>query len=140
MPYYTTMQQFKRRKFIATAAFLAASPSTFAKMTEDNNASQLVHHVFFWLKNKGSVADRQKLIEGLRTLAGIKEVKKLMVGTPSPTEQRGVVDNSYDVSELMFFDSIEGQNAYQVHPIHKAFVEKYSHLWDKVVVYDMDVV
>ena len=87
-----------------------------------------------------SVADRQQLIEGLKTLAGIKEVKKLMVGTPSPTEQRGVVDNSYDVSELMFFDSIEGQNAYQVHPIHKAFVEQYSHLWDKVVVYDMDVV
>lgn len=50
------------------------------------------------------------------------------------------MDNSYDLSELMYFDNIEGQNAYQVHPIHKAFVEKYSHLWEKVVVYDMQVI
>lgn len=133
------MQQLKRRKFIATAAFLAASPSTFGKMTEDNNASQLVHHVFFWLKNPGSEQDKKQLIEGLKTLKGIKEVKQLLIGTPASTEKREVVDNSYHVSELMYFDSVEGQNAYQIHPLHKAFVEKYSHLWEKVVVYDMMV-
>jgi hypothetical protein len=133
------MQQFKRRKFIATAAFLAASPTTFAKMTEDNNASQLVHHVFFWLKNPNSEDDKKKLIEGLKTLKQIKEVKQLLIGTPASTEKREVVDNSYHVSELMYFENVEGQNAYQVHPIHKAFVEKCSHLWEKVVVYDMMV-
>ncbi len=133
------MQQFKRRKFIAAAAFLAASPSTFAKMTEDNNASQLVHHVFFWLKNPGSEEDKKQLIEGLKTLKGIKEVKQLLIGTPASTEKRDVVDNSYHVSELMYFENVEGQNVYQVHPIHKAFVEKCSHLWEKVVVYDMMV-
>ncbi len=97
----------------------------------------MVHHVFFWLKQPGSAADRQQLIEGLRTLAAIKEVKQLLIGTPASTEKREVVDNSYDVSELMYFDDVAGQDAYQVHPIHKAFVEKYSHLWEKVVVYDM---
>ncbi len=100
----------------------------------------MIHHVFFWLKNAGSQADRQQLIEGLKTLSAIKAVKKLLIGTPAATEQRGVVDNSYDVSELMYFDNIEGQNAYQVDPIHKTFVEKYSHLWEKVVVYDMQVI
>jgi len=98
-----------------------------------------VHHVFFWLKNPGSETDRNQLVEGLKTLKAIKEVKQLLIGTPASTEKREVVDNSFDVSELMYFDNVEGQNAYQVHAVHKAFVDKYSHLWEKVVVYDMQV-
>ncbi|MCR6720023.1 MAG: Dabb family protein [Chitinophagaceae bacterium] len=47
------------------------------------------------------------------------------------------MDNSFDVSELMYFNSAAEQDAYQVHPTHKAFVDKYSHLWERVVVYDM---
>ena len=133
------MQEYNRRQFIATASVLAAAPGTLSQL-EDKKSTPLIHHVFFWLKNPGSQADRQQLIEGLKTLAGIKEVKKLLIGTPAATEQRGVVDNSYDVSELMYFDKLEDQSAYQVHAIHKAFVEKYSHLWEKVVVYDMQVI
>jgi hypothetical protein len=49
------------------------------------------------------------------------------------------VDSTYDVSEMMYFDNAAEQDEYQVDPIHKAFVEKYSHLWEKVVVYDMVV-
>lgn len=133
------MKEYNRRQFIATASVLAAAPAIIGQ-SENKNLTQLIHHVFFWLKNPGSATDRQKLIEGLKTLSEIKEVKKLLIGTPAATELRGVVDNSYDVSELMYFDNIEGQNAYQVHSIHKAFVEKYSHLWEKVVVYDMQVI
>ena len=131
------MQQYKRREFIATASLLTASPLIIGKMTDEKKSSQVIHHVFFWLKNPGSEADRKQLIEGLRTLKAIKEVKQLLIGMPASTEKREVVDNSYDVSELMYFDNVEGQNAYQVHSIHLAFVEKYSHLWEKVVVYDM---
>jgi len=134
------MQQCNRRKFIAQASLLAAAPLIINPMANNTNASQLVHHVFFWLKNAGSETDRKQLMEGLKTLKAIKEVKQLLIGTPASTEKREVVDNSYDVSELMYFDNVEGQNAYQVHAIHKAFVEKYSHLWEKVVVYDMLVV
>ena len=134
------MQQYNRRKFIAQASLLAAAPLIINPMANNTTASQLVHHVFFWLKNAGSETDRKQLMEGLKTLKAIKEVKQLLIGTPASTEKREVVDNSYDVSELMYFDNVEGQNAYQVHPVHKAFVEKYSHLWDKVVVYDMLVV
>ena len=109
-------------------------------MNNNSNSSQVVHHVFFWLKNPGSETDRKQLMEGLKTLKAIKEIKQLLIGTPASTEKREVVDNSYDVSELMYFDTLEAQAAYQVHPIHKAFVEKYSPLWEKVVVYDMLVV
>jgi len=133
------MQQYNRREFIAAASLLAATPLITDKMTNKNTTPQLVHHVFFWLKNPGSETDRKKLIEGLETLKAIKEVKQLLIGTPASTEKREVVDNSFDVSELMYFDNVDGQNAYQVHPVHKAFVEKYSHLWNKVIVYDMQV-
>jgi len=140
MPIINTMQQYNRRHFIAAASVLAASPAAIAQPSGSSGSPQLVHHVFFWLKNPGSENDRKLLIEGLNTLKGIKEVKQLLIGTPASTEKRDVVDNSFDVSELMYFDNTEGQNAYQVHSIHKAFVEKYSHLWEKVVVYDMQVI
>ena len=98
---------------------------------------KLYTHFFFWLKNAGSFTGRQQLMGGLQTLATIKGVKQLIVGTPAATEQRGVVDSSYDVSELMYFDSLAAHAFYQEHPIHKAFIEKYSTLWDKVIVYDV---
>lgn len=89
------------------------------------------------MKNPGNQADREQLMEGLKTLTGVKQVKQLLIGTPARTEQRSVVDSTYDVSELMYFDSAAEQDEYQEHPVHKAFVEKYSHLWEKVIVYDM---
>jgi hypothetical protein len=130
----------KRRKFIAGAAALTASAATLSALPltsmETKEKKQLTHHVFFWLKNPDSKEDLNKLIEGLRTLKKIETIKKMHIGVPASTEKRDVVDNSYQVSELMFFDDVEGQNVYQVHPIHKKFVENYSHLWAKVVVYD----
>lgn len=123
-----------RRKFIATSATLAATVAlpTFAAKEK----SMVVHHVFFWLKNPSSTADRDKLIEGLRTLKKIETIRQLHIGVPASTEKRDVVDNSYSVSELMFFDDVAGQNTYQEHPIHKKFVENCSSLWEKVIVYD----
>lgn len=100
---------------------------------------QIIHHVFFWLNNPDSEADKQQLIEGINTLSSIDEIKVLVVGSPASTIEREVVDNSFDVSELMIFESVEAQDAYQVHPIHTEFVENYSHLWERVVVYDIVV-
>jgi stress responsive alpha/beta barrel protein len=96
----------------------------------------LVHHVFFWLKNPGSTADRDKLVEGVRSLAGIETVKALHVGVLASTEKRDVVDTSWAVSELMFFNDEQGQAAYQEHPLHLEFIKNYGHLWEKVIVYD----
>jgi hypothetical protein len=101
---------------------------------------QLVHHVFFWLKQPGSQADRDRLIAGLRTLRDIPVIRRLEIGIPASTEKRDVVDSSYDVSELMYFDNAQDQKAYQDHPIHQAFVKSCEALWQKVVVYDMAVV
>jgi hypothetical protein len=128
------MEKQTRRKFVATV--VGAGVITAAQADSMDNKKMLAHHVFFWLKNPNSKEDRDKLIEGLKTLEKIETVKSLRIGVPASTEKRDVVDNSFSVSELMLFDDVEGQNAYQVHPIHKKFVEDCSHLWEKVIVYD----
>jgi len=136
------MADQSRRDFIEKAAVLGAG--TLAAAYPHSSITQtkvLIHHVFFWLKQPGSVTDRKKLVEGLQTLKAIPTIKELHIGYPASTEKREVVDNSWDVSELMFFDDLAGQKVYQDHPVHQAFVQNYSHLWAKVVVYDaMDVV
>ena len=93
---------------------------------------------FFWLKNPGSVADRDKLVEGVKTLSKIEAIKELHVGIVANTEKREVVDASWGVSELMFFNTLEDQASYQNHPIHLEFIKNYSALWSKVVVYDVE--
>jgi hypothetical protein len=92
--------------------------------------------VFFWLKNPDSKEDRAKLIAGVKSLSKIPTVKELRVGVVASTEKREVVDNSWGVSELMFFADLAGQEAYQTHPIHLEFIKNCSPLWDKVIVYD----
>jgi hypothetical protein len=131
------MEKQNRRTFVASAVALGASTAVSAMPTmTEKNKKQVVHHVFFWLKNRESKEDLNKLIEGLKKLGKIETIKKMHIGVPASTEQRPVVDSSYSASELMFFDDIAGQDAYQVHPLHKKFIEECSHLWEKVVVYD----
>lgn len=127
-----------RRKFIATSAALAAGTVTASAISLKAQKEEwpIVHHVFFWLKNPGSVEDRDKLVAGVKTLSKIETVRKLRVGIVASTEKRDVVDNSWAVSELMFFSDLAGQATYQTHPIHLEFIKNCSHLWEKVIVYD----
>lgn len=134
------MKEQTRRTFVATAAAMSASAAASAIPTMTKDKKQLVHHVFFWLKNPDSKEDLAKLLAGLRTLEKIETIRKLHIGVPASTEKRDVVDASYHASELMFFDDTAGQKIYQDHPIHQKFIKECGHLWERVVVYDsMDV-
>ncbi len=124
----------KRKTFITSAALVAAAGLPFG---EEVQQKKLRHQVFFWLKNPDSGDDKQELIKGLQTLAAIPVVKQLRIGVPATTEKRDVVDNSWQVSEMMLFDSLDDQKFYQEHPLHLAFVKQFSHLWQRVVVYDI---
>jgi hypothetical protein len=134
------MKRSSRRTFIGTSAAAAgamlATTSAKAMTPSAQTRPPIVHHVFFWLKNPSSTEDRDKLVEGLKTLAGIPIIKELYVGTLAQTEKRDVVDASWQVSELMFFSDLDSQAEYQKHAIHQDFIKNYSHLWEKVVVYD----
>ena len=131
------MKKSNRRKFISTAAALgAATVASSMPLSPEQKSKKLVHHVFFWLKNPASVADRDKLVAGLKTLAKIETIQEIHIGVLASTEKRDVVDTSWQVSELMFFSDLEGQATYQNHPIHQEFIKNYSSLWEKVIVYD----
>jgi hypothetical protein len=129
------MNAGNRRTFIKVAAMTAASLATQAVASE-RQSSRIYHQVFFWLRRPDEAGDRERLIAGLTTLATIPQVRELRVGVPASTERRDVVDASFDVSELMIFDSLTDQKAYQDHPVHRAFVADCGPLWRKVVVYD----
>jgi len=98
--------------------------------------STLAHHVYFWLKNPESTTDVAELIRGVKTLTSIGTIKSCHIATPAATEDRNVIDNSYSVSWLAFFDNEADEQIYQVHPTHLKFIEDHEHLWSKVVVYD----
>ena len=94
-----------------------------------------IHHVYFWLKNSGNNDDKTRLIEGLKKLSKVKTIKNFYIGQPAAT-RREVIDSSYDVSWLLFFDNAADQDSYQTDPVHLKFVEECSALWTKVTVYD----
>ncbi|WP_462267167.1 Dabb family protein [Mucilaginibacter sp.] len=129
-----------RRTFITAAATLTAGTAAAAAHPITAMNYPIVHHVFFWLKRPGSQADKDQLIAGLKTLRQIDKIRELHIGTVAPTEKRDVVDQSWSVSELMFFSDLTGQATYQDHPLHQAFIKNCSHLWAKVVVYDVQEV
>ncbi len=106
-------------------------------MTTQSATALFVHHVYFWLKNPDSLEDREKLIEGLNTLLTIPGYKLAHIGTPANTS-RPVIDRSYAISWLLLFNTGEEEAVYQTHPIHQQFIEDYSHLWEKVIVYDSE--
>ena len=134
------MRNPSRRKFLTVAAAVGAGSGVasipFAAQAASAGRTPLAHHVFFWLKNPDSKEDRDKLVEGVKTLKNIPTVRELHVGILADTEKRDVVDASWQVSELMFFTDLAGQATYQNHPIHLDFIKNYGHLWAKVVVYD----
>lgn len=130
------MKKQNRRTFVASAVALSASAAASAMPMETKDKKQLVHHVFFWLKNPDSKEDLAKLLEGLQTLRKIETIRQMHIGVPASTEKRPVVDSSYHASELMFFDDLAGQKVYQDHAIHQKFIADCSHLWEKVIVFD----
>ncbi|MCF8453148.1 MAG: Dabb family protein [Pedobacter sp.] len=127
-----------RRKFISTAVILTAGSTSIAKtLSMKTKENKIAHQVYFWLKNP---EDRQKLIDGINTLKKIKTVRQIHVGIVAGTEKREVIDTSWGVSLLLFFDDIAGEASYQTDPIHLDFVKNYSNLWNKVVIYDAEMV
>ena len=93
-----------------------------------------IHHVFFWLKENNN-SNREQLVEGLKKLSSATTIKQFHIGIPANTN-REVVENTYSVSWMIFFDNDADQESYQVDPIHLDFIKECSHLWNRVTVFD----
>lgn len=94
-----------------------------------------IHSVFFWMKEGNSEEAIAQFEKDLRSLGEIKDIIHFHIGKPAGSE-RAVVDNSYDYALIIHFPDIEAESAYQVDPIHTAFVENNNQVWSKVKVYD----
>lgn len=99
----------------------------------------LYHSVYFWLKPDLTDAQRADFRRGVDSLAGIKSVEKLLVGVPAATTPRPVIDSSYSVALIVICKDVAAEAAYQVDPLHLAFVEKCKQYWTKVQIYDAAV-
>ncbi|MEJ6979268.1 Dabb family protein [Pedobacter sp. P351] len=95
----------------------------------------LTHHVLFWLKADTSEETKQAFRAGLDSLQNIESIRSIYIGTPAPIE-RPVVDTTYSFSLLIVFDDLAGHDIYQVHPLHKTFLDNFRSLFEKVVIYD----
>lgn len=97
----------------------------------------ITHHVLFWLKADTTEAQKTAFKASLKTLENIEVVKTFHVGTPAPIE-RAVVDTTYTFSLLLTFDDLAAHDVYQVHPLHKAFLDEFRETFERVVIYDAE--
>ena len=95
----------------------------------------ITHHVLFWLKADITAEEKNAFQKSLSTLEKIEIVKFFHLGTPAPIE-RAVVDTTYTFSLLIAFDDLAAHDVYQVHPLHKAFLEEFRVFFERVVIYD----
>jgi len=96
----------------------------------------LVHSVYFWLKPDLTDAQRADFHRGVDSLAQISCVEKAYIGTPAATERRPVIDASYSFALTVLLQDVAAHDAYQVDPIHLAFVASCKAYWTRVQIYD----
>lgn len=125
---------------LALAGFGSLGHQVLAGPPVEVKKEVFVHAVYFWMKAPDNALQMKAFREGM--IQFVKDCKKAKlfirephIGIPAQTP-REVVDNSYHFSLVVTFKDKEGHDAYQVHPIHKKFVEKTKDLWSKVQIYD----
>ncbi|MFF2090441.1 Dabb family protein [Paenibacillus sp. NPDC058174] len=91
----------------------------------------LTHIVFFKLKD-GSPESVETTAAVLRNMEGkIEELKYIEVGIDVLHSER-----SYDIALITKFESLDGLNAYQVHPVHQKVIEHMTQVREASVSVD----
>jgi hypothetical protein len=98
----------------------------------------LVHSVYFWLKPGTKPAARRRFRAWLGRLAAIRTVGRIHIGPPAKLEARDVTERSFDFALTITFRNAAAHDAYQVDPIHEAFVEATKASWARVKVFDSE--
>lgn len=142
----------KRRKFIKSTSLIVAGASTLGyhvshsknrinSMTNKSKKGMLQHNVFFWLKEGVSDDEKKSFEKGMKDfVSAVKEIDEASIGIPAATEDRDVVDHSFGYSLFVRFKSLEDHDVYQKHPAHEVFINDFSGLWEKVQVYDSELI
>lgn len=95
------------------------------------------HAVHFWLRDGVDEAEKQKVIEGVKSLGNSTNMTSARVAIPAGTD-REVVDNSWDIQLIATFEDKDAHDRYQSadDPVHQAFISNFKPYWTKVVIYD----
>ena len=98
-----------------------------------------VHMVYFWLKDPDDQKSRDKFIKELTKFTDkVKEIERIHIGYPADTS-RPVIDSSWTYSLVVTFSSKAAHDVYQEHDAHKKFIENASNLWNRVQIYDSEL-
>lgn len=114
-----------------------APPTPVASAAEDTPG--LIHTVLFWLRDDLTEQERRAFVVDNQSLAEIPSVQRLYFGPPAATAARDVIDSTFDYALILHFADLAGQDAYQVHPLHLEMVEQHSDKFERIVVYDSEV-
>lgn len=98
----------------------------------------LTHTVLFWLKPETTAARRAEFEIDLRVLLAIPGSTRAIIGRPSATAARPVVDHSYDYALELDFADVATHDVYQNHPDHLGFIARSKEVWSRVKVIDFD--
>jgi Stress responsive A/B Barrel Domain len=96
----------------------------------------LIHSVYFWLKTDLTAAERDHFRAEVKRLSAVRTIEKIYVGAPASIRERDVTERSFDIALTIVFKDGPAHDAYQVDPIHLAFVERNKASWTRVQVYD----
>lgn len=132
----------KRRNFLLAPMVLITAPTwaNNVQSDEDIQPTTIVHVVNFWLKKELSEKEKKNFVGFFEELRKIDVIKTLNYGVPAQTNPRPVVDNSFDYTLIVTFKNLKDITIYETHPIHLKAIEKYQHLWTKVMVKDTSII
>ncbi|WP_312747687.1 Dabb family protein [Sphingobacterium multivorum] len=132
----------KRRNFLLAPMVLVTAPTwaNNVQSDEDLQPATIVHVVNFWLKKELSEKEKKNFVGFFEELRKIDVIKTLNYGVPAQTNPRPVVDNSFDYTLIVTFKNLKDITSYETHPIHLKAIEKYQHLWTKVMVKDTSII
>jgi len=96
------------------------------------------HIVVFWTHPANPNAADELLAGANQLLKNIPGVIQFHAGKMTPSH-RPVVEQSYQIALNLIFPDKQAESAYQTHPQHVEFVEKFvRRLVKKVVIYDFE--
>lgn len=96
----------------------------------------LVHTVYFWLKSDLTPAQRAEFRTGVETLGTVPSVSQFFCGAPAGVPDRPIIDKSFSIGITVVCKDLAAHDAYQVDPIHLAFIAKCKMFWERVQIYD----
>lgn len=134
--------KLSRRKFLTQTGLASAGIVSVvatlpfnANATPSTDKQSLMHLVLYYLKNPDKPEEKQQLINGLKELVTVKQIKSSHVGIPMDFKVDDPLKN-YHVSLLMVFEDKGDIDIYHKDPIHQKFVKECGGLWAKTVKYD----